>query len=161
MFGIAGLDWFGLHSAFGIVALWSGGAVLYRRTGYAYALSMLFLNGSALAIYDLTGRFGPFHMGALVSLATVAAALVPAVTRRPADAWLRLHAEFMCWSYVGLVSAFLAEIAVRVPGVDVVAGAIAGTVLGIAAGGLLIHRRLPIAINEFGASRQQAAASGG
>lgn len=130
MFGVPGLDPFGLiHAALGLLALVLGLAVvlqrkgtrLHRGTGYAYVSAMLLLNATALAIYDLYGRFGPFHGAALISLATVAAALVPAITRRPKGKWLNLHAEIMCWSYVGLVSAFLAEVSVRLPGISIAA----------------------------------------
>src|SRR5688500_19000433 len=77
MFGIRGLDSFGLiHAGFGIIALVLGlvvvvlqkGTAWHRRAGLLYAAAMLLLNGTALAIYDLFGGFGPFHIVALVSL---------------------------------------------------------------------------------------------
>ena len=82
MFGIRGLDAFGLvHSLLGVAALLLGLAVLlrrkgtpvHRRIGQAYVVSMLFLNVTALMIYDLSGRFGPFHIASLISLITVGA----------------------------------------------------------------------------------------
>jgi uncharacterized membrane protein len=155
MLGIPGLDPFGLlHALFGLGALLLGlgvvlrrkGTAIHRRIGYAYVATMLLLNASALAIYDLYGGFGPFHVAALVSVATVGAALIPAITRRPKTGWLRLHAELMAWSYVGLVSAFFAEIAVRLPGVGVAAGAASATAIGVAGGAALIYRLLPRAV---------------
>ena len=136
---------------FGLVALLLGlgvllqrkGTALHRRIGYAYVAAMLFLNGSALAIYDVYGGFGPFHLAAVISVSTIAAALVPVLTRWPRNAWLRLHAELMAWSYVGLVSAFFAEIAVRLPGVGVSTGAASGTAIGIVGGALLTYRLMP------------------
>jgi uncharacterized membrane protein len=152
MFGIPGLDAVGLlHSAFGITALVLGafvfrqrkGTQLHRRLGYGYTVAMLLLNASALAIYDLSGRFGAFHIAAAVSLATVAAGLFPVIARRPRHSWMRLHAEIMAWSYVGLMSAFFAEIVVRSPGVNVATGATLSTVVGVSVGAFLIYLLLP------------------
>jgi len=157
MFGIRGLDGFGLvHGIFGLLALVFGLAVFlqrkgtpsHRNWGYAYAVSMLLLNVTALVIYDLFGRFGPFHYAAVFSLATVLAATVPAMLKRPA-AWLDFHAMFMSWSYVGLVAAFIAEIAVRVPGVAFGAGTIFSMILAVAGGAVLIHTRVPKLITRL------------
>jgi hypothetical protein len=82
----------------------------------------------------------------------VGAALAPAITRRPKRAWLRLHAELMAWSYVGLVSAFFAEIAVRLPGVDVGAGAAVSTGVGLTGGALLIYWLAPHVVRRMTAS---------
>jgi hypothetical protein len=98
----------------------------------------------------IAGRFAPFHIAAVISLATVGAALVPVISRRPKRAWLRLHAELMAWSYVGLVSAFFAEIAVRLPGVDV--GAAVSTGIGLFGGALLIYRVVPRVVDRMRAS---------
>ena len=51
---------------------------------------------------------------------------------------LDLHG--LVW-YVGLVAAFLAEIAVRVPGVGFSSGLITTTILAVAGGAFLIHTR--------------------
>ena len=40
--------------------------------------------------------------------------MLPAILRRP-EGWLRLHYEFIAWSYVGLVAAAVSESAVRLP----------------------------------------------
>ena len=152
MFGIPGLDAFGLvHALLGVAALLLGLAVLFRRKGtrvhrqigQAYVLSMLLLNVTALMIYDLWGRFGPFHIASLISLATVGAGFVPVYLRRPRATWMQLHATFMCWSYVGLLAAFVSEVATRVPGVGFGSGTIAATALVVAGGAILIHSRLP------------------
>jgi uncharacterized membrane protein len=164
MLGIPGLDPFGLlHTAFGLIALLLGfwvvlqpkGTARHRRIGYAYVAAMLLLNASALAIYDLYGGFGPFHIAALVSLATIGTGLVPVITRRPRAGWLSLHAYFIAWSYVGLVSAFLSEIAVRIPGANIAVGAISATALGVAGGALLIHRSLPRVVNRTAVAREK------
>lgn len=152
MFGIRGLDLLGLiHALLGVAALGFGLAVLlrhkgtptHRRLGQGYVLSMLLLNGTALMIYDLYGRFGPFHVASVISLATVGAGFVPVYLRRPQAAWMELHATFMCWSYVGLLAAFISELAVRVPGLGFGSSVIAATAIVVAAGAILIHTRVP------------------
>jgi uncharacterized membrane protein len=162
MFGIRGLDPFGLvHTLFGVAALMLGLALLSRRKGtrvhrtigQGYVLSMLSLNITALMIYDLHGRFGPFHVASVVSLATVGAGFVPVYLRRPRVAWLQLHATLMCWSYVGLLAAFVSEVAVRVPGVGFGVAVVAATVVVVAGGGILIHTRVPRILVAFGKAR--------
>lgn len=152
MYGIRGLDPFGLiHALLGLAALFLGlsivlrpkGTGVHRVVGSGYVASMLLLNVTALMIYDLYGRFGPFHIAALVSLATVAAGFVPVFTRRPRQGWMGLHANFMCWSYVGLVAAFVSEVAVRVPGVGFNTAVIVAIGIVVAAGALLIRTRVP------------------
>ena len=110
MFGIRGLDPFGLvHALLGVAALILGLAVLlrrkgtrvHRRLGQRYVLTMVLLNATALMIYDLYGRFGPFHVASIISLATVSGGFVPVYLRRPRGAWIHLHAWFMCWSVRG------------------------------------------------------------
>ena len=160
MFGVRGLDGFGLaHALMGILALVLGLAVIalpkgtrrHRKIGFAYSMAMAALNATALWIFDLTGTFGAFHVGALVSLATIAAAYLPVLYRRPRD-WMVLHGTFMGWSYVGLVAAFIAEIAVRVPGVGFSAGVTMATVIAVAGGALLIHTRVPVIARRIGVS---------
>ena len=112
-----------IHTGSALAALLLGPAVFFRvkgdryhcRIGYAYALSMIVLNLTALLIYDLFGGWGPFHWMALVSLATLMAGLVPAVWRT--KNWLEAHYQGMCWSCVGLAAAGAAELFTRVPDV--------------------------------------------
>jgi uncharacterized membrane protein len=162
MFGIRGLDPFGLvHTLLGVGALILGLAVLlrrkgthvHRRIGQGYVVSMLLLNVTALMIYDLYGRFGPFHVASVISLATVSAGFVPVYLRRPRAAWMQLHATFMCWSYVGLLAAFVSEVAVRVPGIGFGSAVIVTTVLVVAGGAILIHTRVPRILVAFGKAR--------
>jgi uncharacterized membrane protein len=89
------------------------GTLSHRAFGIGYVMAMLMVNVSALAIYRLTGLFGPFHALALVSLATLARGACAVLLRRLG--WLHTHATCMAWSYVGLLAATAAEIAVRVP----------------------------------------------
>ena len=142
------------HTIFGLVALVSGLVVFltrkgtgnHRTVGYVYVGSMLALNGGAFLIYRLYGRFGPFHVAAVISLATLAAGFVPLLLRRPAGRWLSYHYGFMSWSYVGLLAAAVAEVAVRVPGVRPSSPAaflglvLGATILVMVGGGVLIGR---------------------
>lgn len=112
-----------IHVTLGCLALLAGtailplrkGTMLHRQLGYIYILAMLGLNVTALLIYRLFGSFGPFHALALASLATLLLGCLPVWFRRPADRWLVNHYFGMGWSYVGLLAATAAEIAVRLP----------------------------------------------
>lgn len=155
MLGIHGLDPFGaMHAALGLLALMLGlgvillrkGTAWHRRVGLLYAATMLLLNATALAIYDLFGGFGPFHALAILSLATLAAALVP-VWLRPRH-WLEIHARCMSWSYAGLVAAFFGEIGARLPGVGLAAGTIVPTVAVMIVAAVLIHTRVPAIVTR-------------
>ena len=110
-----------MHVVSAVTALASGAVVLLRpkgnrphkALGWIYVASMLVLNASALGIYRLFGRFGPFHFAALLSLATLVPGVVIAWRKRPRFA--ERHYFFMTFSYVGLLSAAAAEVLVRVP----------------------------------------------
>jgi uncharacterized membrane protein len=91
------------------------GTTSHKVFGYLYAGAMLIVTTTAFGIYHLTGRVGAFHFAAVVSFVTLLVALIPAITRRPRDSWLRLHYKYTGWSYVGLVAAALSEAAVRLP----------------------------------------------
>jgi uncharacterized membrane protein len=152
MLGIPGLDGVGLvHTLFGFAALLLGflvlvsrkGTLVHRRLGQTYAAAMIALNVTALLIYDLYGRFGPFHIAAVVSLATVLGGLIPVVFRRPRETWMRHHAALMSWSYVGLSAAFVSEIATHVPGVRFGWGVVAATAAVVIVGAVLINGRVP------------------
>lgn len=151
MLGIRGLDLFGVfHASLGLAAVVLGLVVVlrrkggrsHRRMGTAYVLSMVLLNVTALFIYDLFGRFGPFHWLALLSLVTTFAGFVPAYLRCPSG-WLDIHARCMSWSYAGLVAAFAAEIGARIPGVRFVDGVVWPGLAVMAVSAVLIHSRVP------------------
>ena len=120
------------HTATAVAAMLIGGLVLltakgtarHRWLGWAYVTSMVLLNVSALFIYRLFGRFGPFHAGAVFSLLTVVLGAFAAVQvrryraeHRAADRARALdrHYMWMTWSYVGLLAAAVSEVATRVP----------------------------------------------
>lgn len=68
-----------VHLLTALAAMACGTAVIFapkgtrkhRLLGRSYLLLMLAMNGTALLIYELFGRFGPFHWMVLVSLASV------------------------------------------------------------------------------------------
>lgn len=150
------LGW--IHTLFGLVALLAGTAVIFlkkgtrwhRTLGHVYLTNMIALNVSALFIYKLYGRFGPFHWMALGSLLTLIVGMIPVFTRRPKGGWLELHAAFINGSFVGLVAATAAEITSRIPGTADYFGLVVGitTALVIGIGATLIHRNLPQSISR-------------
>lgn len=111
------------HLLTALVALGSGAWVLWARkgtrihvaSGYVYLISMVLLNGTALAKYDLTGGFNMFHAAALGSLLTLAAAFGAAmIYRKTRDRRaIAAHGHFMIWSYFGLLAALVAEVVTR------------------------------------------------
>jgi uncharacterized membrane protein len=140
-----------LHLACALAALGLGTVVAVLRkgtrthllVGRAYLGAMLVLNGTALSLYELTGRANPFHFFALVSLGSLVAGFVAARRRRPG--WRQMHSRSMLWSYVGLLAAAASEAIVRVPGL--VSGGLGfGTTVAIAtsvvtvAGATMIRR---------------------
>jgi uncharacterized membrane protein len=163
MFGIPGLDPFGLvHAGLGLVALALDmvvllrpkGAAAHRMTGTAYAVTMVLLNASALAIYDFNGRFNVFHALALVSLATLAMGWAAALRRAPAGGWRGQHAMLVAWSYVGLVAAFASELVVRLPfvrpGPTFGLSVAAASLLVVFADAMMIRRLMPATLARVG-----------
>ena len=111
------------HLATALVALASAAWVLRARKGtrnhvlggYVYVVSMLLLNGTALAKYDLTGGFNMFHASAIASLLTLAGAYAAAILyRRTRDRRaIAAHGHLMIWSCFGLFAALVAEVVTR------------------------------------------------
>ncbi len=103
-----------LAMVFGTVVLLNvKGTKFHVRIGYAYVVMMLFLNISSFFIVNF-GGFSIFHFFAIVSLATIIAAMIPTL-RRPKK-WLVYHYYFMSWSVVGLYCAFWSEVGTRFVG---------------------------------------------
>ena len=115
------LGWF--HTILAVTALISGAVNLLRRKGTpahrwggrVFALSMVGLNGTALAIYRFTGHFNTFHALAFASLATLAVGIYPVVFKRPRRYWLEMHYFAIGAAYAGLLAAFANELLARVP----------------------------------------------
>lgn len=164
-----------VHFVFALVAIAAGAWVLlipkgtrwHRTLGHVYVGGMLGLNITALLIYRMTGRFGPFHVFAVIALATLALAMYTVLWRRPKKGWIEAHATWMSWSYVGLIAAAVSETASRVimplvaPRLDGGAMAIFWTVVGVATfavvltGQQLIKRRLSGAIESTPAAMRR------
>lgn len=134
-----------------VVVLTRKGQRMHRTLGHMYFTCLLATNITALFLYDLTGEFNFFHASALFSLVVVIFGMVPIFTRKPKAnrRWLFRHAYFMSGSYVGVMAAFVAEIAVRAPGMDFGVAVAIATLLVSAVGVYLIATRVPRAIADL------------
>jgi uncharacterized membrane protein len=92
-----------------IVLLNNKGGQFHKRMGYAYVALMVTVNVTAFMIYHLFGKFGPFHILALVSMTCILGGMIPVFYRRQISSWMHWHYYFMNWSVVGLYAAFWAE----------------------------------------------------
>ena len=109
----------GLHVAAACTALAVGSAVLLRRKGgtahvalgRVFLAAMVLVDVPALLLYEATGGPGPFHVLAVVSLGTTALGWLS--VRRGPGSWggVAAHAAFMTWSWIGVVTAGLAQLA--------------------------------------------------
>jgi uncharacterized membrane protein len=115
----------------------------HKFFGYGYVISMALLNISAMFIYNLTGRLGPFHIAAIFSFITLVAGFLPAWRRKPAKLWLEYHYQFMCWCYAGLVAAAFSELLTRLPASPFWPAVVSGSVLIFFVSGWLISRVTP------------------
>ena len=135
------------HTAFASASLLLGIGVLtrpkgtdrHRILGVLYVLCMFGLNVTALTIYRVFGRVGPFHVLSAINLLILLAGFGVVFLRRPRRAWLQYHYYLMGWSYVGLCAAAATEVAVRLPGVSFLAGVIVPTVCVTILGGTWVQ----------------------
>ncbi|MGY0216252.1 DUF2306 domain-containing protein [Endozoicomonadaceae bacterium StTr2] len=113
-----------LHSLSALVALIAGAIVFQKRkgtgqhkkVGYIYIASMLTLNLSALFLQNMTGGFSWFHLFILMSLPYLLIGMYyPIFARQKNERWHIYHFEYLSFSYVGLLAAFVAEVIIRVP----------------------------------------------
>ena len=96
-----------------VVLIAPKGTRLHKRMGYAFAITLLLVNGSAVLMYNLTGRFNFLHVFAMISLASLIYGMIPAIRRKPAN-WLRRHISGMTGAALGVWAAGLAELTIRV-----------------------------------------------
>lgn len=67
------LGWVHLASAMtamaagAIVLAGAKGTILHKRISYLYILAMIVVNATAFGIYNLTGKFGVFHILAIIA----------------------------------------------------------------------------------------------
>ena len=112
-----------IHTIAGLFALVTGTLVLFLKKGtrlhikigYVYVISMVILLVSSFMIYRLFDAWGLFHYASLVSSITVLLGMLPPIFLKHKSYWLRLHFTAMYWSVIGLWSAFVAEMSVRIP----------------------------------------------
>ena len=113
----------GIHSFSAVIALITGAAVIanekgtlrHKTIGRVYVVAMLILNMTAVSLQNLFGGFGWFHLFILMSLPNLLIGMYFPLFGRGKHNWQKHHLEFMSWSYVGLLAAFVAEVVVRVP----------------------------------------------
>ena len=118
------MDLSGLHIAAACAALVVGpvvlvgvkGGALHVALGRLFVALMLLANVPVLFLYKASGRPGPFHVLAVVSLATTGLGrLALRRTSRGSRGWAgtQAHAALMTWSWIGVATAGLAQLANR------------------------------------------------
>lgn len=141
-----------VHVVAAVLALGSGGVALMapkglRRhvvAGRTYAASMLVLNVAALLTYQETGGPGFFHALAIASLVTLTAGLAAFLPGRTRDAAaVARHAIFMAWSYVGLISAGLAQLAAGLAPGEGTMPVLLTALTSVTVGGIVVHTQVP------------------
>jgi uncharacterized membrane protein len=123
-----------------LILIITKGIGLHKNLGYGYVISMVVLNFTAFAIYRLFGRFGPFHIAAIASSATLLAGIIPPLFFRHKKSWVVFHFTFMYYSVIGLYAAFASEIIVRLPGVRFW-WSVAGATVAVVAIGVYVFKK--------------------
>ena len=115
------MDLGGLHIAAACAALVVGpvvlvgpkGGTLHVALGRVFVALMLLANVPVLFLYEATGRPGPFHVLAVVSLATTGLGWLSRPRSPRSRGRLGAHAAAMTWSWIGVATAGLAQLANR------------------------------------------------
>lgn len=115
------LGWF--HFVTALLSILSGtyilckpkGTKVHKQVGYIYVLSMALVCGSALGVYNITGKFGAFHTLAIAGLVTLIIGLLPLFLKKNNRKHKVLHMWFMYYSVLGLYAAFVSELSLRIP----------------------------------------------
>lgn len=97
-----------------VVLLRPKGGQKHRLLGYVYVSLMTIMLMTSFALYRLTGGFNVLHISSIMSTGCLVMGIKYAITRRPENHWFALHYNWMSWSYVGLIAAFVAETSTRV-----------------------------------------------
>jgi len=111
------------HAASGVLAILLGlwiflspkGTRRHVQAGWAYVAAMLCLNLSGFCIYHITGGFNLFHVVAIINLVLLAVGVAQVIYRTRWRNWLWRHYQYMCWSYVALLTGASNEAFVRIP----------------------------------------------
>ena len=143
------------HVVAATAALCVGAAVLglrkgtrvHRGLGGVYSLALVLTDVAALSLHR-EAAFGVFHLLAVVSLATLAVALVPLVAGRRSPRVMATHAYCMAWSYVGLVAAGSGQLAATREDAGRLVPAVIAAVL--AAGAVTLSWRMPATLDRIG-----------
>ncbi|MYM27420.1 DUF2141 domain-containing protein [Duganella sp. CY15W] len=99
----------------GAKLLWAAkGGTAHQRDGRRYIYAMVFVNLSALGIYQI-GGFNIFHVLALCTLASLGIAFASARWQTPGRQWLRVHLTAIVFSYYQLIGGLINELFSRVP----------------------------------------------
>jgi uncharacterized membrane protein len=86
---------------------------LHRWLGYVYVTCMVIGDVAILTVYRFNHHFNVFHVGAIVNLLCIGMALQPMLANPRPVQWKLKHYMWICWSYVGLLSAALTEFIIR------------------------------------------------
>ncbi|MEQ9397648.1 MAG: DUF2306 domain-containing protein [Longimicrobiales bacterium] len=106
-----------VHFLSSLVAITMGAVVLmlpkgtrwHRTWGHGYVWSMVVVVATSFALFNMTGRWTPFHFAAVAGGVTLLGGMITVLRRVPKKEWIEAHATWMAWSYVGLMAAFTAE----------------------------------------------------
>ena len=145
-----------IHLIASILALITGTLVLtlrkgtgrHKQIGYIYLGSMILLLITAFMIYRLFNGFGIFHAFGLLSTFSLIMGMVPVLRRKPGNYIFR-HFRSMYWSIIGLYGAFVAEIMVRVPSLNLFQNDIKPTAMFFNVVGLSISLVMIMALIYF------------
>jgi uncharacterized membrane protein len=85
-----------VHLISALLAMVAGAIVLlnpkgwqsHKRVGYDYVAFMGILNITAFMIYHLFGRFGPFHLAAIISMFGIIGGMLPVLFRQRISGWI-------------------------------------------------------------------------
>jgi uncharacterized membrane protein len=89
------------------------GGSIHRALGYAFVYAMLIADGTAMLVFQFTGRFNILHIGAIANMFCIILAIVPVLRSPRPSNWKNQHYYWMSWSYVGLLAAAATELVVR------------------------------------------------
>jgi uncharacterized membrane protein len=111
----------GIHAVLALLCIVIGAVQLvrpkrgagHRARGYAYVYAMLVVDGLALLVHQATGTFNVLHVGAIANLICLVMAIVPILCNPRPRIWKYLHYYWIAWSYVGLMSAGVTQLVIR------------------------------------------------
>jgi uncharacterized membrane protein len=89
------------------------GDSLHRAFGYGYVYAMLIGDGTAMLIYQFTGKLNILHLGAITNMTCIAIGMLPVLRNPRRGRWRLTHYYWISWSYVGLLAAAATELIVR------------------------------------------------